>query len=80
MAQETAADWEELASQLHEQGGVPERRAQVVAMLAATEMSHAAVQEELGLSSRGQVSNHVRRYREEDVSQAEWLAENAPEI
>lgn len=49
-------------------------------MLASTERSHAEVQEELGLSSRGQVANHVNRYREEDVPEAKWLAENAPDI
>lgn len=80
MAQETADGWEDLAEDLQEHGGIPERRAQVVALLAATDKSHADVQEELGLSSRGQITNHVSRYREEDLPQAKWLAENAPEI
>lgn len=71
--------WEDLAERLQERGGLPRRRAEVVALL-ATGRSHADVQDELGLSSRGQVSNHVARYREDDVPQAEWLAEHAPEV
>lgn len=79
------ADWQDLADQLQAHG-IPETRAKVVALI-ATDHTHADVQDELGLSSAGQVSNHVKRYRDDDLGtarerleNARWLLEEAPQI
>jgi len=72
-------DWEALADELHEQGGLPERRAEVIALV-ATGHSHAEAADKIGYSSSGSISNHVERYREEDLAQAEWLVEHAPDV
>jgi len=79
MSETAAEDWRELADELHERGGVPERRAEVVALV-ATGHSYSETAAELGLNSRPNVAQHVKRYREEDVPAAEWLAEHGPEI
>ena len=76
---ETETGWRELARKLHDEGSIPQRRAEVVALV-ATGHTHAETQEELGLTNRAEVANHVRRYRKEDLPPARWLAENAPEI
>lgn len=79
MSESDTDDWRALAADLHEHGGVPERRAEVVALLACGR-THQEVQETLGLSSRGQVSVHVEAYREEDLPAARWLAEHGPDV
>lgn len=78
-------DWEKTARDLQDHG-IPETRAKVVALIDAGR-THAEVQEELSLSSAGQVSNHVKRYREDDLGEAEerkrnaeWLINEGPEI
>ena len=79
MSDAATEDWEELAEQLHKQGGLPERRAEVVAM-AAHGIPQPEIADEMGYSSLGSVSNHIERYRDEDQPAAEWLAEHGPEI
>jgi len=69
--------WESLAEDL-QRHGVPERRAQVVALV-ATGHTHAETQETLGLSNRGNVGKMVGEYREQ-LSDVEWLADHAPEL
>jgi FixJ family two-component response regulator len=71
-------NWTDRAAALHDHG-IPEKRAKVVALIAAGR-THAQVAEELGMSNRGEVSVHVTRYRNEDKANAEWLAANAPDI
>lgn len=71
-------NWRELAEKLF-QHGVPKRRAEVVALIERGR-THAEVADELGLSNRSAVGVHVDRYRNQDLPDARWLAENAPEI
>jgi len=76
---EIEADWRALADDL-ESHGVPAKRAEVVAM-AATGHSYRAIAdcEGIGVSSAGGVSNYVDDYREQ-LTDAEWLAANGPDI
>jgi hypothetical protein len=76
---EDTEDWKQLAEQLHERGGVAQRRAKVVALV-ATGRTHEETKEMLGYSSMGSISNHIERYRNEDRPEAEWLAEHGPEV
>lgn len=71
-------NWIELAEELSEHG-VPQRRAEVVALV-SNGRTHAEVADELGLSNRSAVAVHVDRYRNQDLPDARWLAENAPEV
>lgn len=71
-------NWEDRARELHERGGVAKRQAQVVALI-ETGCTHQEVKDELGLDSRGEVSTHVRRYRN-NRDEADWLAAFGPEI
>lgn len=71
-------NWRQMADKLSEHG-VPQRRAEVVALL-SSDHTHADVQETLGLSNRSEVAVHVDRYRTQDLPNARWLAENAPEL
>jgi DNA-binding NarL/FixJ family response regulator len=79
MVESDTTDWQERATELHEQGGVPERRAEVVALVERGH-SHSEVADRLDLDNRANVATHVRRYRDRDREAAEWLAENGPEI
>jgi hypothetical protein len=79
MSETDGEDWETLAERLHDRGGIPEGRADVIALL-ATGRSHSEAADALGYSSTGSISNHVERYREEDLAEAEWLLEHGPEI
>ena len=72
-------DWQALAQRLQDHGDVPERRAEVVALVAAGR-THAEVADELGLEHRSNVAQHVKRYRTQDRAAAVWLAEHGPEI
>lgn len=74
-----ADDWRELAKQLHERGGVPKRRAEAVALV-TTGHSHEEAKKAMGTSSTGSISNHIERYRNEDIPEAEWLLEHGPEV
>jgi len=71
-------DWRERARELQAYGGVPERRAQVVALVEAGR-THREVADELGLSNRGHVHTYVTDYRD-DVAESRWLAEHGPEV
>lgn len=71
-------DWEPLARQL-QKFGIPLRRSEVVALV-ATGHTHAETAETLKLNNRSEVAQHVRRYREEDLPDAKWIAEHAPEV
>jgi len=71
-------DWQELADGLIE-NGVPERRATVVAQVAATDRTYAEIADDVGLAGRGKVGNYVADYRDQ-LDDAQWLAEHGPEI
>ena len=79
MSESEADDWRELAECLQERGGVPDRRSQVVALI-ATGRTHSEAQDELGLENRSTGALHVKAYREQDLPEANWLSENGPEI
>lgn len=70
--------WEARAAQI-ERFGVSERRAEVVALVEA-DRTHQDVVDELDLSSRGQVYNHLKRYREGDRPDSRWLQAFGPEV
>jgi hypothetical protein len=78
MSEADGEEWERLAARLHEEGGIPERRAEIVALV-ATGHTHAETKERLGLSSRGNVGRAMVEYRQRRA-EAEWLAEHAPDI
>ncbi|WP_058366942.1 hypothetical protein [Haloparvum sedimenti] len=65
--------------ELHQKGGVPEKRAQVVALVEA-DRTHAEVADVLDLTNRSEVATHVNRYRNQDMAQARWLSEHGPDI
>lgn len=71
-------DWEERASELHDHG-IPKERAKAVALIEAGN-TFEETKEVLGLASKGAVSNHISRYRKEDLPNAKWIAENAPDV
>ena len=76
---ETNNDWRARADDLQRRGGVPEKRAKVIALVEAGR-THAEVADELGLKSRGEVGTHVQRYRQQDKSRADWLSEHGPDL
>lgn len=78
MGDSETADWEELAAELNAHG-VPPVRAKAVALYARTDLTYEEVAERLGRESRGSVSNEIREFRQ-TVKDAEWLAENAPDV
>lgn len=69
--------WREEAAVLADHG-VPERRAEVVA-LAARGFGPTAIADRLGVSSRGSIVNQLQRYREQRENAA-WLAEHGPDV
>jgi len=71
-------DWQQLAKELSEHG-VPQRRAEVVALVSKGR-THSEVADELGLSDRSAVSVHLTRYRSQDLPNARWLVKNAPDV
>lgn len=71
-------EWRERARELHENGGIHEQRAKVVA-LRERGYSYGEIAEILGLSSRGALHNQVREFRGA-LDEAKWLSENAPEF
>lgn len=70
--------WRERADELNDRGDVPERQAEVVALVEQGK-THAEVKEQLELETRREVSTHVSRYRE-SRDETEWLAEYGPEV
>ena len=72
-----SGDWQARADELHEEGDVPARRAQVVVLI-ADGLTHAEAAETLGIP-RANIAKHVRWYRAER-DDAEWLAANGPDI
>lgn len=72
-------NWKQLVEQLPERGGIAQRRAQVVALI-ATGRIHKETKEILGYSSMGLIPNHIKRYRNQDRPEAKWLAEHGPEV
>lgn len=73
------ADWYDHAAELHECGGVPERRAEVVALIVRG-YTHNEVAEILDLNHRATVGQHLAHYRNADLPNAKWLVEHGPEI
>jgi len=76
---DTDTGWRELAEQLQAQGGVPPRRAEIVALV-ATGHSYEDIRQRFDYSGKGAVGETVRRYREEDLEEATWLHEHGPEV
>lgn len=72
-----SGDWQARADDLHEQGGVPERRAQAVA-LRERGLSYTDIGDELDID-RGGAARHIRRYREQR-DEGTWLAEHGPTL
>lgn len=70
--------WENLAETLSDHG-VPERRAEIVALAAQTDLTYQQIADELDVESKGSVGNQIREYRDA-MDDAEWLAENGPEV
>jgi len=75
MVTETA-DWEARADELRNQGDLPKRRAEVIA-LREQGLTHEAIADELEIS-RVTVTDHVGAYRD-DVDASRWLLEHAPD-
>lgn len=71
----TLDNWQERADELNERGGVPPRRAQVVALKEAG-LRQREIAERLGLTE-GSVSGHVSSY-EDQREQSKWLLREAP--
>jgi len=76
---ESEPGWRARAQELRERGDLPERRAEVIALVEAG-YSHSEVAETLGLGNRSNVAVHVRLYREQDLAAAEWLVAHGPDI
>lgn len=72
-------NWQERAAELHEQGGIPKRRAKVVALVEAGR-THSEVADTLDMNDRSNVGSLLHLYREEDLSEADWLSANGPRI
>lgn len=70
------ADWRDVATALQAHG-VPERRAEVVALKARRGLSHREICDELGIKGPGNVTDYLDAYREQ-VQNSQWLADNAP--
>ena len=70
--------WRDLADKLSRHG-IPKRRAEVVALIEKGR-THAEVADELELAHRSAVSVHLYRYRNQDLPDARWLVQNAPEV
>jgi len=69
-------EWRERADELHERGGVPERRAEVVA-LRESGMKYAEIVDATDINYTSNVSRHLDAYREQ-LDDARWLAESGP--
>lgn len=74
---QTNTNWQERADKLHEDGGVPERRAQVVA-LREQGRTYSEICDELGINHTSNISRHLDIYREQ-LEQARWVVENGPD-
>lgn len=77
MSEAETESWQDRAAELHAHG-IPERRAQVVALIEAG-YTHSETAERLGMNHRSTVSVHVREYRDQQAD-IEWLVEHAPDI
>lgn len=71
-------DWRERAADLQEHG-IPERRAQVVALIEQGR-THSEVADELDMNDRSNVWHIVEKYRTEDLPNAKWLATHGPDV
>lgn len=81
MTDSAQESWHELAEQL-EARGVPEQRANVVALRdAGHSYSEIAAKLEFGANNndRSQVHRHLEAYREQRAN-AVWLSEHGPEV
>jgi hypothetical protein len=70
-------DWRDVADELYGSGDVPERRAEVVALVDAGR-THQEIADKLGIE-RQNVSKHVARYRDQRAA-SDWLLSEAPQI
>lgn len=72
-------DIEERARELHANGGIPEKRARIVAAAELRpDWTHKDIQKALNLSSRGNVGRALGKY-EDDLEEAKWLVEYGPD-
>lgn len=77
MSEAEPRSWQDRAAELQAHG-IPERRAQVVALIEAGH-THTETAEILEMNNRSTVSVHVAEYRDQHAD-IEWLAEHAPDI
>ena len=77
MSEGETDEWRAVKADLVEHG-VPERRAEIAARVAAGQ-KYRKVAEEMGVESRGSIGNQVEDYRKQ-IENSGWLVENAPEI
>jgi len=74
---DTDSDWRDRADDLHSRGGVPKRRAEVVALREAGK-TYSEIVDATEINYTSNVSQHLDAYREQ-LNEARWLAENAPD-
>jgi len=74
---QTNTDWRQRADELHEKGGVPERRAEIVA-LREQGRTYQEIVDATEINYTSNVSQHLDAYREQ-LDEARWLVENAPD-
>ncbi len=73
---ESTSDWELRAEALQNRGGLPAKRAKVVA-LREQGLTYAEIAEELGGVADQTVQGHIESARD-DIAAAQWLTENGP--
>lgn len=71
------SDWQQRAEELHEKGGVPERRAEIAA-LREQGRTYQEIVDATDINYTSNVSQHLDAYREQ-LEEARWLVENGPD-
>ncbi len=74
---QTNTDWRQRADELQERGGVPERRAEIVA-LREQGRTYQEIVDATEINYTSNVSRHLDAYREQ-LDKARWLAEEGPD-
>lgn len=76
MSETETEDWHARAAELQEHGGVPPRRAEIVA-LREQGLTYRAIADELDLADHGSVRTQVVDYLE-GRDESEWVLEHGP--
>lgn len=74
---DTQPDWQARADELHERGGIPERRAEIVALTEAGR-THQQIADVIDWNRSG-IWKEIDAYRDQR-DEADWLLENAPDL